>query len=250
MAPIADELATILRDPAGAARRCLDEDRLRSLTLAALLALAFGAVVFGAVVGSYRGGIQLLFAGVKFPLSMVAALVLSVPAFHGVAAALGRPVSLRAMITLALVAAGRAGLALLAFAPVLWLAMDLGVGYHGAALAAVLAYALAGVAALGVLLRGLRAGRHRITTGLAFVAIFLAASGQTSWILRPYLVRPQSAEVPFVRSLEGDFLGATAVSLRSSLGIYGRRDAWHDDAAPAREGAGVVPLGPWSGGPR
>jgi hypothetical protein len=217
-------ITLLLRDPKETARRCLEEEGLKPLTIAALGALAVGAAVFGAVVGSFRGGEQIAYGAIKVPLAMLGALVLCVPAFHAIAASLGRPYPLRTVVALTIAAAGRASLVLLAFAPVLWLAYDLGLGYHAAALAAALAYAFSGLAALGVLLRGLGEGRHRITTAIAFIAVFLAAGGQTSWILRPYLVRPQSEDVPFLRSVEGGFADALYRSSRSAVGLYDRAE--------------------------
>lgn len=215
-------ISLLLRDPGEVARRCLDEENLRPLTLASLGALVLGAAAFGGVVGSFRGGVQIAYAATKIPLAMLAALVISVPAFHAIAASLGRPWPFRTVVALTVASAGRAALVLLAAAPVLWLAYDLGLGYHSAALAATLAYALAAVAALGVLLRGLGDGKHRVTTTLAFVAVFLAAAGQTGWLLRPYLLRPRTEGVPFVRAREGGFGDALYRSARSSVGVYDR----------------------------
>ena len=213
-------LSLLLSSPREVARRCLEEEGLKPLAVASLGALALGAAVFGGVVGSFRGGEQILYGAIKVPIALLGALVICVPALHGIAASLGRAWPLRTVIALTLAAAGRAALVLLAFSPVLWLAYDLGLGYHAAALAATGAYGLAGLAALGVLLRGLGRGKHAVTTALAFVAVFLAAGGQTGWILRPYLVRPQTGDVPFVRSIEGGFADAVVRSTRSAAGVY------------------------------
>ncbi len=218
-------IALLLRDPKEVARRCLEEEGLRPLAVGSLAALVVGAAVFGAVVGSFRGDAQILYAALKVPAAMLAAIVICIPAFHAIAATLGRAWPLRTVIALTLAAAGRASLVLLAFAPGLWLAYDLGLGYHAAALAAAAAYAVSGLAALGVLLRGLGRGPHAIRTAVAFAAVFLAAGGQTSWILRPYLVRPQTEDVPFLRAIEGSFSDAIYRSTRSSVGIYDRAQA-------------------------
>lgn len=218
----AHPIALLLRDPKEVARRCLEEEGLRPLALGSIASLVLGAAVFGGVVGSFRGGEQILYAAVKVPLAMLGALVICVPAFHAIAATLGRAWPLRTVIALTMASAGRAALVLLAFAPMLWLGYDLGLGYHAAVLAAAGAYALAGLAALGVLLRGLGRQKHAVATALAFAAVFLAAGGQTSWSLRPYLVRPQTEEAPFVRSVEGGFADAIYRSTRSSIGIYDR----------------------------
>jgi hypothetical protein len=190
--------------------------------LTALAAIVLGGAAFGGVIGSFRGGVQIAYAAVKVPLALIATLCVCAPAFHALAAGFGRTWPLRSVISLVVAAAGRSSLVLLAFTPALWLVLDCGLGYHSAALAASLAYAVAGLAALGVLLRGLGAGPSRAITALAFAGVFFAVGGQTAWILRPYLVRPRTPDVPFLRHREGGFSGALITSGRSAAGVYDR----------------------------
>jgi hypothetical protein len=213
-------LGRLLRDPDAIARDCREDRDVREVGAVSLAAIAVGAAAFGGAIGSYRGGAQILYAGLKIPLAMLLTLAIAAPAFHGLAAALGRPWPMRSVVALALAAAGRASLLLLAFAPALWLMLDFGVGYHAAALLATGAYAVSGLAALGVLVRGLDPGPGRLLTAASFVAIFFAAGGQTSWILRPYLVRPRTEDVPFLRAREGSFDEAVRKSTRSAAGVY------------------------------
>ena len=65
-----------------------------------------------------------------------------------------------------------------------------------------------------------RRERRKLRTILSFVAVFLAAGGQTGWALRPYLVRPQTEGVPFLRNIEGGFADAVYRSTRSAAGVY------------------------------
>ncbi|EYF07481.1 hypothetical protein [Chondromyces apiculatus] len=240
-APSLDVLSRLLRDPAGVAQRCREEDNLGQITATALVAITLGAAVFGGVIGSFRGGVQIGYAAIKIPLALLATLALCTPGFHAFSATLGRAFPLRSVVSLSLAAAARAALVLLASAPVLWLMFDLGLDYHQAALAAAFAYGLAGLAALGVLLRGLGAGKGRVLTALGFVALFFAVAGQTSWILRPYLVRPRTESPPFLRAREGGFGDAVLKSGRSSMGIFDEdltthEHSWEEDSyehAPA-----------------
>lgn len=213
-------LQVLLRSPGETARRAIEGESLRALVATSICAVLAGGAAFGGVVGSFRGGAQIAYAGIKLPLALLATLVICVPAFHAIGAALGRRWSYRAVIALSLASAARASLVLFALAPVLWLAIDRGLGYHPTALAATLAFATAGAAALGVLLRGLGEGTGRFVSAIAIAATFLAVSGQTSWILRPWLVRPRTEDVPFVRAREGSFADAIATSSRSAVGIY------------------------------
>jgi hypothetical protein len=215
-------LGRLLRQPDAIARDCREDRDVHEVGAVALAAIVVGAAAFGAVLGSYRGGVQIFYAGIKVPMAMLATLAIAAPAFHGIAAALGRPWPMRSVVALTLAAAGRASLLLLAFAPALWLMLDFGVGYHAAAVLAALAYGASGLAALGILVRGLGKGPGRALTALAFVAIFFAVGGQASWILRPYLVRPRTDHVPFLRAREGSFDESLFWSTRSAAGVYDR----------------------------
>ena len=111
-----------------------------------------------------------------------------------------------------------------------------GLDYHRAVLASSIAYAGAGAAAFSVLVRGLGKGPHRALTAVAFAAVFFVGGGQTSWILRPYLIRPRTWEaaahhaqrIPFVRGYEGSFADSLFQSSRSAY-LYDDRDQRDSD---------------------
>ncbi|MFT3773427.1 MAG: hypothetical protein QM820_49250 [Minicystis sp.] len=221
-------LNRLLRSPDEIAAACREDRDVRAIAATSLIALAVGAAVFGGVIGSFRGGLQILYGAIKVPLAMTVTLALCVPAFHAIAAGLGRAFPIRSIVALALAAAGRAALVLLAVSPMLWLVFDRGIGYHSAALASAFAYAAAGAAAFSVMVRGLGEGQGRVLTALAFAAVFFAVGGQTSWILRPYLIRPRTwvaashhvQKIPFLRAYEGSFADSIYQSSRSARGIY------------------------------
>src|SRR6185369_8517295 len=112
-------------DPAAIAHDCREDRDVRAVASTSLAAITLGAAAFGCAIGTFRGGVQVLYAGVKLPLVVLGTLAIAGPAFHAVAAALGRPWPMRSVVALALAAAGRASLLLFAFAPVLWLLFDL-----------------------------------------------------------------------------------------------------------------------------
>jgi hypothetical protein len=232
----ASVLGRLLRSPGDIAACCRDDRETRAIAATSLAAIALGAAVFGGVIGSFRGGLQIVYGAAKVPLAVIATLAICAPAFHALAAGLGRPRPMRSIIALALAAAGRSSLVLLALSPALWLLYDRGLGYHAAALAASLAYAIAGIAALGVIVRGLGEGRGRAITALAFMGVFFAVGGQASWILRPYLVRPRTPGIPFVRAREGSFADAIYMSSRSAAGVYDARASDEADASEAGSG--------------
>jgi hypothetical protein len=220
----ANVLRRLLRSPADIAVCCREDRDTRAIAVTSLIAVVLGAAAFGGVIGSFRGGAQIAYAALKIPLALVATLAVCAPAFHALAAGLGRAWPMRSIIALALAAAGRSSLVLLALSPALWLLFDFGLDYHAAALAASLAYAIAGLAAMGILVRGLGPGSGRALTATLFVGVFFAVGGQSSWILRPYLVRPKTEHVPFLRAREGGFADSLRRSSRSAAGIYDRVD--------------------------
>lgn len=224
-------LNALLRNPAEVAHRCLEGRDQRQLVGASLFAIVLGAAAFGAVVGSFRGDLQIAYAALKLPVALLATLVVCVPAFHVFSLALEQPRTLRATIALAITSAGRGALLLLALSPLLWLVIDFGASYHESALLAASCYGLAGLMSLGILVRGLGTGGKQLLSGVASVALFLAVSGQTSWILRPYLGRPSQAEIPFLRAREGGFTDAVWQSQRSMRGVYDLQETWD---VPAR----------------
>jgi len=210
----------LLRSPRAIAERSRAGGDLRPLFVASLAALVLGAGVFGATLATSRGGVQLLYSGVKLPLAMLATMLLVVPAFHAISAGLGRPLSFSGMIGLTLAAAGRGALVLVALSPLTWLCFDRGLSYHPGVLLAVACYALAGLSALDLVLRGVGCDVRGVLIVGLFAAVLLATGGQTAWMLRPFLGRPSAVSVPFFRARESSFWDAVQQSSMSMLGVY------------------------------
>lgn len=210
----------LLRAPKRSAERSVTGDDLPDFVLSALAAVVVGAGTFGAVLATSRGGIQLVYSALKLPLALLATLVLVVPAFHAISSALERPLAFRGVVALSLAATARAALLLVAFAPVMWLALDLGVGYHDGVLLAVACYAVAGLAALRLLLHGVGFGARGAVIVAVAALVVCPVGGQTAWLFRPFFGRPAQVEVPLYRHKESSFLDAVYKSARSSVGIY------------------------------
>jgi hypothetical protein len=208
----------LLRSPGEVASDCKEDRNLASVAASAIVAITVGAVLFGAAVGSWRGGIQIAYAALKLPVVTLGTLVLCVPAFHAIAAVFGRPWSLRSAVSIMLVAGARFSLVLLAATPVVWLTINLGASYDAVKLVASLAYALGGLAALGLLLQGLGDGPGKIATVVTFVGVFLVVGGQAAWILRPYIGTPGTDRIELVTNeREGGVAWQLLLSVREVL---------------------------------
>jgi len=221
----------LLRSPRDVAAECRGDRDLRGIAATAIAVIAAGALLFGAAAGSWRGGAQIAYASVKLCVVTIGTLALCVPAFYAIAAVFGRPWSLRSAVSVMLVAGARFSLVLVAATPVLWLTINLGASYDVAKLLAALAYALGGLSALGLLLRGLGSGPGRIATVVTFLGVFLVVGGQTAWILRPYLGSPGREEVTFfTREREGGLAWQLWVSAGRVL--RGEQPGWSEPSVP------------------
>lgn len=220
-------LELLLRDPdaffAAVERLDAADDHvaLASITRTLLGAIVAGASLFGVVIGAHRGGWQVLSCAVKLPLLLLVTLVVCAPSFVALAHAAELTTRARGIVTLSLGACARFALVLTGLAPFVWLIEGWTMGYHRVILAVVAVCAVAGFAAGNTLFRGLsRSGAAGLRVGVAFVAVFALVGAQTSWLLRPFVVRPRTQHVPFVRALEGDFLDSVTTSARSAAGHY------------------------------
>lgn len=225
---------TLLRDRAATLARIERGEALADLVRTMLVTIAVSCAIFGAAVGMYRGGVQILYAAIKFPLVMLLAAAITAPCLTAFNAALDRPHALRRDVALVLLALGFGSLLLVAQAPILLLAALLDCAYHKFILLTFGCAALAGLGSLLVLGRGVRgqSGRHARSTALAVVAVLAVVGAQMAWTLRPYVVRPRTTEIPFVRQIEGSLLEAVMGSSRSARGIYVEdfADEWTNEA--------------------
>ncbi len=212
-----------LRDTPGLLDGIEDGEDLAGIARAMILTIAAGGAAFGASMGAFRGGLQVLYAAVKLPLAILLTAAVCAPALTALNAALGRDTSLRRDLALLLFVLARASLVLAAEAPLILLAVSLDASYHALVLLASGCCVVAGLSALSILRQGLRRqGAGALVVGLSLVLVFAGVGAQMSWMLRPYLVRPRTPEAPFVRDLDSNFFEAVATSARSARGLYRR----------------------------
>jgi hypothetical protein len=184
-----------------------------------------GAALFGAAVGSYRGGEQVLYAAMKLPLLLWIPPLFALPAIHAAWRACEVEVPYRRLALAALAGMARAGVLASAFAPVLWLPYSVEADYHASVLLFAGMLLLAGLPGLTAIARAIPAGGHRrwmaASGSLLLVGLLLA---QTGWLLRPFVARPTTA-VALFRPVEGDIFASLGYTAAASLGLYGDWEA-------------------------
>ncbi len=187
-----------------------------------LLTAAIAAALFGASLGFYRGGVQILYAALKLPMVILFTAAICTPASIALRKIITGRVDPQRDIALTLASLALTTLFMAAAAPVLLLAVLLHIDYHPLILLTTAACAAGGLAGITLYFGGLQGERltHRFAFGAALLLLAALVGSQMSWTLRPYIVRPRTEDIPFTRALEGSLLEAVAISLRSSLGIY------------------------------
>lgn len=210
--------------------------------LLVLVVLAGG--LFGLVIGSYRGGIQHLYAAIKLPAVLMLPLLVTLPATRALYVAAGVPLGYDRLAFAALVGVARASLLAAAMGPALWLLYSVHLDYHRAVMCLCGALVVAGAIGLFTMARMLPSGgRLRACAHLAALVVAGVVFAQGGWLLRPFLVRPR-AEITFVRPVEADVFSSVNAAFRSARGDYRGWDAeavpmWEsqDDLAHKRERA-------------
>lgn len=178
-----------------------------------------GGAIFGLVIGSYRGGLQLPFAAMKTPLLFILPLLIASPAVAAISKAVDAKTSWARIGLAGLIGAARAAILAAAFGPVLWLLYSLGVGYHLAVILLAATVGGVGIAGLALLTQAAVGGRARILAGVSSLMIAGTVLAQTGWLLRPFVARP-TAEVTLFRPVEENVGSALIYSAASSVEIY------------------------------
>lgn len=221
----------LLRDREGMLARIRAGTNLAAILKTMIATIVVTMMIVGAALGSYRGGVQIAYAAVKLPLVLLGTAVLSAPALTAIGRAAGRRARLGSDLALVMSALAFGALLLVAGTPLVLLGRAIDLAYHQMVLMTVILFAVAGLAALRMVIHAvsieqLRDGsRGWRSAVLGLCIVFATIGGQLSWALRPYLVRPRTPDVPFVRAKEGSLFDAITGAYQSARGVYTRDEA-------------------------
>ena len=167
-----------------------------------LLLSAAASAAFGAAIGAYTGGRQVLYAAVKMPLYFLCTLALSFAALHLFAA---RELRIRDTFRAALEAVALSSLVLAALAPPVALAaLSWPPRYYSGLVLLLVASVAAGGATAVARLHG-RLGRPALTA--AWVLLYQFVGAQMAWLLKPWVGYSGLDDrfLPLRENLKGNF---------------------------------------------
>ena len=194
---------------------------LNRFLLNANLAILLFAAIYGATMGAYPGGLQILYSIVKIPLLLVITMYVALPTYYVLDAFSGGDVSLRQIAAVIVSSFAIMSIVLLAFVPVslFFILTTPGQGFSTYAFIVLLnvgIFTIAGVAGLVYQFSGMGHIHSSTRWGSAFVIGLLVemfVGTQMAWVLRPYFDTG-----PFVRPLEGNFYIALIKLIARALG--------------------------------
>jgi hypothetical protein len=223
-------VSQVLRDPVAVVDRNGTPDALARSAPALLGIAVVCAAIFGAVVGSSRGSLQVAYAAIKMPLLLWIPVMLALPASYALWRACELDVAWNRVVASGLVAMARTAILAAAAGPVLWLFYSVQPGYHVSVLALAAALVAVGLPGMTVVAHAMPAGgRRRGLAKLGSLVVLGLCVAQTGWVLRPFVSRP-AGEVAFLRPIEEDIFSSLSATSRSATGDYSK------DWEPERKG--------------
>jgi len=175
---------------------------------ALIVPVVLGGAAFGAAIGSYVGGAQIVFAAIKMPLFLLGTLAICLAGLGAVAGpSLGPARAARVAVrTIALTAVLLGGLAPPLFVLGVSLPKPEPKGYQAMVLALTGAVALAGSISVARLAGEL--GSRKLAA--AWIAIYGFTGAQAAWLLKPWIGHTLEADrfIPLADNLRGNFYEA------------------------------------------
>jgi hypothetical protein len=190
-------------------KNLMEEKQLKAYFVNSNLAIAIFSAVYGAIMGFYAGGLQIIYDAIKIPLLLLISLYITVPSYYVLSSLLGGKITFRQMVVLLLSGVTVMSVVLLALIPVnlffiLTTANATYTTYAFIVLLNIVIFALAGLFALAYLLKGfitLYSGAEWTFAFLIGSIIFMFVGTQLAWVLRPYFhYYPE-----FIRPVEKNF---------------------------------------------
>ena len=203
----------------------MEEKQLRAYFVNSNLAIAIFSAVYGATMGFYADGLQIIYDAIKIPLLLLISLYITVPSYYVLSSLLGGKITFRQMVVLLLSGLTVMSVVLLALIPVnlffiFTTANATYTTYAFLVLLNIVIFALAGLFALAYWFKCFMTVFSGVEWVFAFLLgsiIFIFVGTQLAWVLRSYFhYFPE-----FIRPVEKNFYVAVIeLILRLLRGRY------------------------------
>ncbi len=221
-------LIRLLRDR----RKFLDEVRsatkLETKIASLLVASSFFFSVYGAIIGAYSGGLQVISSAIKLPALYLITLIICLPTLYFFDILFGSKLSFKQYVTMALTSVAVISVLLFSFAPVVLFFFISVKGYNFFLLLNVLVMGITGAVGVRLFYKGMRdmVGAEAIEQKLrrrllqGWVVLYGLVGSQLGWTLRPFFGAEGEPFQIFRPEIDGNFYAQVVRSIGSMLGFY------------------------------
>jgi hypothetical protein len=199
---------------------------LRTYFINANVAVLVLSAIYGATMGTYAGGVQILYSAIKAPLLLLISLYLTLPSYHILYSLLGGKQTVGQTSLLLLFGFTIMSTVLIALVPVnlffILTTMKSSAAHAFTALLNIAIFTLGGLFALTHFIKGAKTLFREPSANWkpAFLlgsVILMFVGTQLTWVLRPFF----NYYPWFIRPLESNFYTAVGGLILHSLGIFG-----------------------------
>ncbi|MEM8503590.1 MAG: actin-binding WH2 domain-containing protein [Cyanobacteria bacterium P01_D01_bin.1] len=221
-------LIRLLRDRRTFLEEVRTETKLESKIGSLLIASTFFFSVYGGILGSYGGGLQIISSAIKLPALYLITLLICVPTLYFFDILFGSQLSFKQYITMALTSVSVISVLLFSFAPVVLFFLISIREYDFFLLLNVLVMAITGCVGVRLFYKGMvdMAGpdgfdqKLRLKLLQGWVVLYGLVGSQLGWTLRPFVGSDSRVFQIFRPEIEGNFYSKILQTLGSMLGLY------------------------------
>lgn len=201
--------------------------KLETKIASLLVASSFFFSVYGAIIGSYGGGLQILSSAIKLPALYLITLIICLPTLYFFDILFGSKLDFKQYVTMALTSVSVISVLLFSFAPVVLFFLISVKGYDFFLLLNVLIMTITGAVGVRLFYKGMRdmTGseaadkdfRHKLLKG--WVILYGLVGSQLGWTLRPFFGAEGEPFQIFRPEINGNFYAKVVESIGTMLGF-------------------------------
>lgn len=220
-------LIQLLRDRKNFLDEVRNQVKLETKIASLLIASSFFFSVYGAIVGAYGGGLQILSSAIKLPALYLITLIICLPTLYFFDILFGSKLDFKQYVTMALTSVSVISVLLFSFAPVVLFFLVSVQGYDFFLLLNVLIMAITGAVGVRLFYKGMcdmvgpeaieQALRHRLLKG--WVVLYGLVGSQLGWTLRPFFGSEGQPFQIFRPEINGNFYAQVIESISTMLGF-------------------------------